>query len=131
MKHNVYPIPAENSEIEDFDELKAIIIHSYGYVRGLADNEIRKHICMYRWHYFDTEIKSWISEIVRVFFERKYGMKFPDRLTPRHFSILQTRYFASPSLLRKSDKIYGEYMKNLTWKSQNSTLSTLTCIIGK
>lgn len=111
LKHNVYPIPAENSEIEDFDELKAIIIHSYGYVRGLADNEIRKHICMYRWHYFDTEIKSWISEIVRVFFERKYGMKFPDRLTPRHFSILQTRYFASPSLLRKSDKIYGEYMK--------------------
>ncbi len=66
---------------------------------------------MYRWHYFDTEIKSWISEIVRVFFEIKYGMKFPDRLTPRHFSILQTRYFASPSLLRKSDKIYGEYMK--------------------
>lgn len=67
LKHNVYPIPTENSEIEDFDELKAIIIHSYGYVRGLADNEIRKHICMYRWHYFDTEIKSWISEIVRVF----------------------------------------------------------------
>ena len=111
LKHNIYPIPADNAEIEDFDELKAIIVHSYGYVRGLADSEIRKHICMYRWDYFDTEIKSWISEIVRVFFERKYGTKFPKKLTPRHFSIFQTRYFLSPGLLSKSDKIYKEYMQ--------------------
>ncbi len=111
LKHDIYPIPAQNSEIEDFDDLKAIIVHSYGYVRGLKDSEIRKHICMYRWNYFDTEIKSWISEIVRVFFERKYGAKFPEKLSARHFSIFQTRYFASPLLLRKSDKIYAEYMK--------------------
>jgi len=111
LDHKIYPIPAENSEIEDYEELKAIIVHSYGYVRGLAEREIRKHICMYRWNYFDTEIKSWISEIVRVFFERKYGMKFPKRLTPRHFSIFQTRYFASPYLLRTSDKIYKQYME--------------------
>lgn len=111
LQHDIYPIPAENSEIEDYEELRAIIVHSYGYVRGLAEREIRKHICMYRWDHFDTEIKSWISEVVRVFFERKYGMKFPRRLTPRHFSIFQTRYFASPGLLRKSDKVYKEYME--------------------
>ena len=111
LDHKIYPIPAENSEIEDYEELKAIIIHSYGYVRGLNERELRKHICMYRWNYFDTEIKSWISEIVRVFFERKYGMKFPERLTARHFSIFQTRYFASPSLLRTSDEIYRRYME--------------------
>lgn len=111
LKHDIYPIPAENSEIEDFEELKAIIVHSYGYVRGLAEREIRKHICMYRWNYFDTEVKSWISEVVRVFFERKYGAKFPQKLSARHFSIFQTRYFLSPMLLSKSDKIYKEYMK--------------------
>lgn len=111
LKHDIYPIPAENAQIEDYEELKAIIVHSYGYVRGLAEREIRKHICMYRWNYFDTEIKSWISEVVRVFFKRKYGMEFPKRLSPRHFSIFQTRYFASPGLLRKSDKIYRAYME--------------------
>lgn len=110
LKHDIYPIPSQNDEIEDYEELKAIIIHSYGYVRGLAEREIRKHICMYRWNYFDTEIKSWISEIVRVFFERKYGMNFPEKLTSRHFSVFQTRYFASPYLLSTSDKIYKEYM---------------------
>lgn len=111
LKHVIYHIPTENSEIEDYQDLKAIIVHSYGYIRGLAEREIRKHICMYRWNYFDTEIKSWISEIVRVFFERKYGTKFPSKLTPRHFSIFQTRYFFSPILLYKSDKIYREYME--------------------
>ncbi len=117
LKHDIYEIPANNEEIEDFEELKSIIVHSYGYVRGLADREIRKHIVLYRLNAFETEVKSWISEIVRVFFERKYGMKFPTKLSARHFSIFQTRYFASPSLLRKSDKIYKEYMKKFDLES--------------
>jgi len=111
VKHNIYTIPGDSKEIEDYEELKAIIVHSYGYVRGLSESEIRKHICMYRWCYFDTEVKSWISEIVRVFFDRKYGVKFPEKLSPRHFSIFQTRYLASPMLLHKSDKVYKEYMQ--------------------
>lgn len=111
LEHNIYPIPSNNDEIEDYEELKALIVHSYGYIRRLAEREVRKHICMYRWNYFDTEIKSWISEIVRVFFERKYGVNFPKRLSARHFSIFQTRYFLSPYLLSESDKIYKEYMK--------------------
>lgn len=111
IEHEIYPIPQNNEDIEDYEELKAIIVHSYGYVRGLAEHEIRKHIFLYRMNSFETEVKSWISEIVRVFFERKYGMRFPKRLTARHFSIFQTRYFASPSLLHKSDKIYKDFMK--------------------
>lgn len=111
VKHHIYPIPMENDAIEDYEELKSIIVHSYGYIRGLAEHEVRKHICMYRWDYFDTEIKSMSSEIVRVFFPRKYGTEFPRKLTPRYFSILQTRYFASPLLLYKSDRIYKKYME--------------------
>lgn len=118
LKHEIYKIPANNNEVEDYEELKAIIVHSYGYVRGLADREIRKHITLYKLNDFETEIKSWISEIVRVFFERKYGIKFPERLSPRHFSIFQTRYFASPLLLRKSDKIYKEYMEKFDLSSK-------------
>lgn len=111
LQHDIHLIPDNNSDVEDFDELKKIIVHTYGYVRGLCDREIRKHICMYRWDYFETEVKSWISEVVRVFFERKYRINFPKRLSPRYFSIFQTRFFGSPLLLRKTDKIYEAYMK--------------------
>ena len=85
---------------------------------SLSDNEIRKHIYFYRRNEIGVEVKSWISEIVRVFFDRKYGIKMPEKLTPRHFSIFQTRYFLSPSLLKKSDKIYREYMQKFDLASQ-------------
>ena len=39
------------------------------------------------------------------------GVTFPEKLSPRHFSIFQTRYFASPLLLRKSDMLYKDYME--------------------
>lgn len=111
VDHTIYPIPANNEDIEDFEDLKAIIVHSYAYVRGLADSEVRKHIYLYRLNCYDVEVKSWISEIVRVFFERKYGLKMPEKLTPRHFSIFQTRFFGTPGLLHKTDKIYKEFMQ--------------------
>lgn len=111
LDHKIYKIPSDNAEVEDFDVLKEIIEHSSGYIRSLSDNEIRKHIYFYRHNEIGVEVKSWISEIVRVFFDRKYGIRMPQKLTPRHFSIFQTRYFLSPSLLKKSDKIYREYMQ--------------------
>lgn len=111
VQHDIYPIPSNNEEIEDFKELKAIIEHSYGYVRGLAEHEVRKHIFLYKADLCETEVKSWSSEIVRVFFERKYGLNLPKKLSPRHFSIFQTRFFGSPHLLHKTDKIYKQYMQ--------------------
>lgn len=110
LKHDIYPIPPLEGT-EDYQYLKAIIIHSYGYVRGLSDSEISKHIYLYRLKEFDAEVKSWISETTRVFFERKYGIRMPRRLTPRHFSIFQTRFFASPYLLSRCDRIYADFMK--------------------
>ncbi len=111
LQHQIFKIPDDNAQVEDYDVLQEIIEHSSGYVRSLSDNEIRKHIYFYRYNGIGVEVKSWSSEIVRVFFDRKYGITMPKCLTPRHFSIFQTRYFLSPSLLHKSDAIYREYMR--------------------
>ena len=114
LEHKIYKIPDTNAEIKDYDVLKSIIFHSFGYIRNLTDQEVRKHIYFYKLNDFDVEVKSWISEIVRVFFDRKYGIKMPDTLTPRHFSIFQTRYFLSPSLLKTSDVIYKGFMQEFS-----------------
>ena len=52
-----------------------------------------------------------MSEIGRAYWGRRYGIELPARLTARHLSIFQTRYFGCPGLLRKSDGAYREYMK--------------------
>ncbi len=111
IEHKIYKIPSDNSEIKDFEVLKAIIDHSMGYTMGLSNHELRKYIYFYRENNINVEVKSWISEIVRVFFDRKYGIRMPSKLTPRHYSIFQTRYFLSPLLLRKSDRIYKEFIQ--------------------
>lgn len=104
LNHVVYPVPDENQNIEDFDALKAVVNHNTSYFKNMADNEIRKMIVLERLDDFDVEVKSWVSETVRVFMDRKYGIRMPARLRPRHFSIFQTRYLGSPRLLAEADR---------------------------
>ena len=109
----IYAIPDTNEEVKDFEVLKNIINHNSSYFKNTADHEIRKMITLYRLNDFDIELKSWASETARVFLERKYKVKMPERLTERHFSIFQTRYFLTPDLLNKSDDIYRNFMKEI------------------
>lgn len=77
------------------------------------DHEIRKMIYLYHKEAFDIELKSWGGEVARVFYDRKYEINFPEKLTPRHFSILQTRYFMTPTLLKMSDIINKDFMNEI------------------
>lgn len=113
LKHNIYPIPDNNSEVKDFEVHKSIIDHNTSYFKNTADNEIRKMVFLYELNDFDVELKSWASEIGRVFLERKYQLEMPEKLTARHFSIFQTRYFLSPKLLKKSDDIYTQFLNEI------------------
>lgn len=111
LEHTLYTIPTENSQIEDFDFLKKLLQHNTNYFVNLADNEIRKYVFLNKLDAYDIELKSWASEVARVFFERKYKIKMPKILNERHLSIFQTRYFGKPLLLRWSDKEYYKFLK--------------------
>lgn len=111
ISHDIYSIPDNNEDVENFSIIKKIINHNTSYFMNLSDHEIRKMIYLYHLNDFDIELKSWASETARVFLERKYSVKMPLKLTERHLSIFQTRYFLTPSLLRKSDQIYADFMK--------------------
>ena len=113
VKHNTYPIPEENSELEDFDFLKKMLNHNTSYVSRPDDHEARKFIYMSRVNDFDVELKSWISEIGRAFWSRKYGLELPAKLHERHFSIFQKRYFGSPYLLRWADRVHRDFLKEI------------------
>lgn len=113
VTHNTYPIPEDNAEVEDFDFLKKMLNHNTSYVSRPDDHEARKFIYMSRVHDFDVELKSWISEIGRAFWSRKYGLELPKKLNERHFSIFQKRYFGSPYLLRWADRIHRDFLREI------------------
>ena len=111
LKHTIYRIPDENESIIDFEILKKIIFHNSSYIDTPGDHEIRKFIYLSELNDFDVELKSWISEIGRAMWGKKYGVELPTTLTPRHFSIFQTRFLGSPSLLKYSDEAYRNYLQ--------------------
>ncbi len=113
VEHVIYPITENNEDIKDFEVFKQILAHNTSYFKRTADNEIRKYIFLLNLDEFDVELKSWSSEIARVFFERKYRIKMPKMLNERHYSIFQTRYFGNKKLLKKSDEIYRNFIKKI------------------
>lgn len=112
--HVIYDIPDENEEFEDFELFKKIIAHNSSYIGNPKDNEIRKFIYLHKLNDFDVELKSWISEIGRLMWGKKYGLNLPKVLSPRHFSIFQTRYLGSPSLLKHADENYKKYLDKIS-----------------
>lgn len=113
LKHTLYHIPESNNAIPDFDFIKKLLQHSTAYFKNLADNEIRKYIYLHDLDAYDIEMKSWASEVARVFLERKYQIKMPETLNERHCSIFQTRFFGHPRLLRWSDKEYYRFLREI------------------
>lgn len=113
LEHTLIPIPENNEDFADFDFIKTILLHNGSYFHNLSDNEIRKYITLHDLNKYDIELKSWASEVARVFFERKYKIRMPKRLNERHCSIFQTRYFLAPRLLRWSDKVYNKFLKEI------------------
>ena len=113
LEHTLYTIPENNEEIEDFVFLKKLLQHNTNYFVNLADNEVRKYIFLNKLDAYDIELKSWASEVARVFFERKYKIKMPKTLNERHLSIFQTRFFGHPLLLRWSDSEYYKFLREI------------------
>ncbi len=113
LEHTLYKIPDNNDEFEDFCFIKKLLQHNTNYFVNLADNEIRKYIYLHDLDAYDIELKSWASEVARVFLERKYQIDMSGLINERQCSIFQTRYFGHPFLLKWSDNIYYDFIKEV------------------
>lgn len=113
VKHNLYLIPEDTEQIEDYEFLNEIIEHNTSHLCKLHPNEIRKYIWLRRKNDFDVEIKSDISEIGRAYLSKKYyKVEMPRVLAPRHLTISQGRYFMEPWAFKFADKAYAAFMKD-------------------
>ena len=111
MPHTIYPIPANNEDCAHFELYKKIISHNSAYVSIPGDHEIRKYIFLSQLNDFDAELKSWVSEIGRVYWDRRFGFDLPAKFTPRDFTISQTRFLGPPRLMHQNDACYKDFLQ--------------------
>lgn len=111
VPHHLVDIPQSSDEIEDYKLLDMIIEHNTSYMCKIHPNEKRKFLWFENQDLFTAEFKGDVSEIARAYADRKYyKVKLPRVLSPRHFTIVQGRYFFEPWALHYSDRAFREFM---------------------
>lgn len=116
VKHTVYNIPQDNSDIIDFDLKAAIIAHNSGYIAPRKENEIRKRIYLEEQCHNDIEIKSWVSETIRGYWYKHYGRKKMPPLSPKLYRNLYKIFITNRSLAHKVDRVFEEYIEKFEYQ---------------
>ncbi len=116
VKHHEYPIPMNNADVEDYESIRAVLMHNNGYIAETKDNEIRKRIVLRRKTACDVEVKSWVSETVRAYWYKHYGRKRMPKLSPKLFRNLYKIFILDRRLAHKIDRLFADYIKEYEYE---------------
>lgn len=112
VPHTVLEISDNNGDFENYDVYKAVIEHNFGDY-NLNLNDVRKRIYFNNTDLFDVEIKSWISEIARANYYKKFGLKkMPHPLTPRNMTSMYKVFLSERSLAKQTDQIFEKFIED-------------------
>ena len=74
--------------------------------------EVQKRIFLAGQTDFDVEVKSWVSEIARAYYHKRFGKRsFPASPDARYLTTLYKVFFHNRSLVRKTDAVFDHYIK--------------------
>lgn len=116
VSHQIDKISDIDSDFENIDVVRSIIYHNYGRIGNQNANDIRKRAYYQKHPYFDVEVKSWVSEIGRANYYKKFGFrKMPQSLSPRQMSTLYKFFLNDRRLLQQTDRIFAQYIKDVAF----------------
>lgn len=113
LTHRVYSIPSSNEEVEDFDIWNELLYYNCGCLGYPHANDVRKRAFFAQNNDFDIEIKSWVDEIGRARYHKRFAKnRFPGKLTPRYASSIYKPFFTERSLLRQTDAVFQYFLNS-------------------
>ena len=115
VRHHVFHIPNENSEIEDYELKVEIQAHNSAYVAKRKDNESRKRFYLEQNCECDIEVKSWTSETIRGYWYKHFGRKKMPNLSPKLFRNLYKIFITNRKLAHKVDAVFSDYLKRFEY----------------
>ena len=109
--HEIYTVPNNNEDFPDYAVHAMIQRHNMG-DHHINDNDIRKRIWFDQNAPVKVEIKSWISEIGRANYYKKFGLRhMPKKLSPRHMTSMYKLFTTQRRLAKDTDRIFASYIK--------------------
>ena len=110
VQHDIYEIADNDEAFEKIDAFRAVIEHNNGGYK-VNKNDVRKRYYFVREKLFDVEIKSWISEIARANYYKKFGLKkLPKHLSPRHMTSMYKIFTTQRRLAKETDAVFAAFI---------------------
>lgn len=123
LPHSIYSIPEH--EAKDQELIRTIIRTNQGNIGEPNMREVQKRIFLAGLSNIDVEVKSWVSEIARAYYHKRFAKKkFPSQPTARYLTTLYKVFADNRSLVHETDAIFARYiqkylrqseMKNWSW----------------
>ena len=112
LNHRIDIIPNDNSNYKDIEIWRKILTQNCGNIGIVNENDIRKRIYYVENDFFDVEVKSWASEIVRGNYSKRFdNFVFPNRPKARYLSAMHKALTFNKELLLQSDNYFEHFLK--------------------
>jgi len=116
--HKIDIVPDRNEDLDLIEDLAVVLQHNYGNIGTLNSNDIRKRVFYLQKQNcdFDIEVKSWVSEIGRANYYKKFGFKkMPRRLSPRQMTTMYKFFLGNRQLVRQTDSVFKDYINKIAF----------------
>lgn len=111
LEHRIYKISDNDEDYEDISVIKKIMEYNSGNIGRDNANDVRKRAFFLQQNDFDVEVKSWVSEVARAYYHKRFlKKKFPEKLTPRYATTLYKVFITDCKLVRDTDKVFAEFL---------------------
>lgn len=110
LEHRIIDIPEQTESTDVIDLLNEIIYINGGSIGYIKPNEVRKRLVLLH-EVIDVEIKSWVNEIARAYWYKKYHKKeFQKKPTGKYLATLYKVFIENRKLFRETSKVFDEYI---------------------
>ena len=119
VNHITYNISPNPEHYSNFILTKNILQHNKDYIGKSNTNDICKRDFFSNINDFDVEVKSWVSEIARANYYKKFGKKkMPKNITPRRCSSMYKIFLHNRKLLKETDNVFSNYINKTQLKDK-------------
>jgi len=111
LNHKTYQIPESDQEFKNIEIWRAILSRNCGEIGENNVNDVRKRAYFVYHHDFDVEVKSWVSEVVRAYYNKRFNRReFPQYPNARYLTAMYKVFFWERGLVYETDKRFQHYL---------------------
>ncbi|MBE6533996.1 MAG: hypothetical protein E7678_03380 [Ruminococcaceae bacterium] len=111
LTHIKYSISNRDEDFSNLKVIAKIMEYNCGSIGKNNSNDIRKRAFFIGIDDFDVEVKSWVSEVARAYYHKRFNKKkFPQKITPKYATNLYKVFITNRKLVRKTDEIFADFL---------------------